>query len=113
MSDSNGVNRAVAKKHKAPVELLDEDYSMKVYDYKVYTKNTGATKTITLPPVAEAAYLGPYVIYLRSQTAAYKAIVEDNNGDAGLSDFDLDADDDYAVIWSDGEKWFVLKDGYT
>ena len=120
MSGSWGHSRAVAKKHKVKVELNSTgelaagSYSMKVYDFSVYlTIGVAFNYTITLPPVVEASFLGPYVVYLRDRNTSYEVVVEDNNGDAGLSNITLDADAEHVVLVSDGERWFELVTGYS
>lgn len=120
MSDAWGHSRSVAKKHKVKVELdttgesADGSYDMKVYDFSVYlTIAVAFDYVITLPPVVEASFLGPYVIYLRDRNTSYEVVIKDNNDDASLGNITLDADDEHVVLVSDGEQWFELVTGYS
>ena len=74
------------------------------------TANTASDDwTLTLPSVAEAAGL---LFSIVSTIANAKTVtVADAGDDADFSNLTLDTDDDYAVLWSDGLRWYVLTDG--
>ena len=66
--------------------------------------------TLTLPSVAEAAgrIISIYVTIADAQTVT----VEDKNNDTvGWTDLDMDADGDYALLYSDGVHWCIICNG--
>jgi len=89
-----------------------QTYDMKSTDHIVIVNSghTSNTMTLTLPPVQECAG-GLYYIGAPLGDTGNTTTVEDNNGDAALSDLTMDADDDHILLFSTGHRWLVVTQG--
>ena len=74
------------------------------------TANTATDSySLTLPNVSEAAGM---LINFRATIANSKVVtVQDNDESLEWSDLTLDTDEDYTLLYSDGERWHTLVDG--
>ena len=90
------------------VESVDTAVALGVNDQRVRVYATTASFNITLPPVGEAKGKIYSIVNRDTGTATYAATIIDQ-GDAEVAvSIALDADDDYAVLYSDGISWFTL-----
>lgn len=87
------------------VAFVTDDYSMKVYDYVVRVDSTEGALNITLPSVAEAAGR-IYSIFF--ETDGGDVTIQDQDESQDWSDITLTAEDDCALLYSDGMKWWTL-----
>ena len=74
------------------------------------TVNTAnGSYALTLPNVSEAA--GMIVCVCATVANAKTLTVQDNDESLEWSDLVLDVDEDYALLYSDGERWHTLVNG--
>lgn len=90
------------------VSYLSEATSLTIRQQVVrVTANTASGDwTLTLPSVSEASGLKFSIVSIIAN--AKTVIVADAGDDKDFSNLTLDTDDDHAVLWSDGLRWFVL-----
>ncbi len=77
------------------------------------TANTAnGSLVLTLPDVGTAAGLW---YYIRATIANSKTVtVEDNGGDAGLTDIVLDGDTEFVLLYCSGKEWIAAETvGYS
>ncbi len=80
-------------------------YSMKTYDFTVKVDGTSVAPTIKLPPVSEAR--GKiYTIWCIESTN--DPVLTDNGDEALWGDLTFTDANDYAIVFSNGERWFIL-----
>lgn len=90
------------------VVTVTADYSMKTYDFTVKVSGASVATAILLPPVSEAR--GKiYTIWCIDST---NDPTLDDNGDEALfgggSPLTFTDANDYAILFSNGERWFIL-----
>ena len=95
-------HQSVVDKYVNPIT----DYQMTTRDYVTRVVVSAAT-VITLPPVAESSGR-LYSIFARTATSVNTVTIQDKGDSEAWTDIVLAADDDYAVIYSDGMKWYTL-----
>ena len=76
---------------------------------KATLTDTTGNYAITLPPVLEAAVR---IVTIRvSITGTHTLTIQDQNDSVGWTDISLSTDGNYRVLYSDGEKWYVIASG--
>ena len=95
-------HQSVVDKYVNPIT----DYQMTTRDYVTRVVASAAT-VITLPPVAEASGR-LYSILARTATSANTVTIQDKGDSESWTDIVLVTDDNYAVMYSDGMKWYAL-----
>jgi hypothetical protein len=87
-------------------------YSLSALEQTVQCIATAGALTLTLPNVTEM--MGKFVaIHCKDLTAPSTVVVQDNDESLGWSDMTLTADNDCALLYSDGLKWWKVVDVTT
>lgn len=83
------------------ITASDSPYQMKHYETSIVVDS--GVVTVVLPPVAEAM---DQTIDISAPAGVTDTVtVTDHNDDTALTDISLDADDDFALLRSNGETW--------
>lgn len=109
----NDVEACVAESNKhifwTTVATTNITKQLKVHETSLIVDTSAAAGTVYLPHVAECAGL-TYTILLR--TAGNNLVIKDTPAAAAeaenWSSITLNANDEYAVLRSDGQKWAVV-----
>ena len=103
----------VAAGNKANVVYLNNtaangaDRYLKPYETLVFVDNESSyTQQIYLPPVSES--MGVTITIITVDTGGHTTISDRNDSGADWSDLTTDADNEYAVLFNDGQGWKVL-----
>jgi len=91
-------------------EFVTTTLVMDVYDQVVECDSTGGAFTVTLPNVAEAKGK-MYSISLIVDNG--DVTIQDNDESRDWADLVMTAANDYALVYSDGRKWFTLDSQLT
>jgi len=88
-------------------------YQMKPSDQNIiaYSDQADDAAILTLPSLAEAAGKFYYVCAPTGATAGDISLYEKETGAEFATNGDMDADDDYILLYSDGRKWRTIIDG--
>ena len=104
--DLEGLPRHIVLAAAAPT------YQMKLSDRVLIADTTGAggdaAAIVTLPSVAEAAGQLFYIMAPEGASAYHLSVYEKETG-AEYTDGDMDADDDYLILFCTGTGWLTVK----
>jgi len=83
------------------------DRQLKPYETLVFVTSGGSyTQQIYLPPVSES--VGVTITIITPDTGGHTTISDLNDSGADWTDLVTDADNEYAVLFNDGQGWKVL-----
>jgi hypothetical protein len=87
------------------VAFVTGAYPMSIRDYVVRADSTDGAFSLTLPPVTEA--MGRiYAIHL--SVWGGDVTIQDHDDSEDWTDMIMGVDNDGAVLYSDGRKWWIL-----
>lgn len=95
------------------IDATNTSYQMKPYEQNIraITALSDAAAIIILPSVGEAAGKFYYICAPTGAAAGDISVYEHETGAELATYGDLDADDDYVILFSDGVVWRVAVDG--
>ena len=77
------------------------------YETLIFVNNSASwTQQLYLPPVSES--VGVIITIITPDTGGHTTISDRNDSGADWTDLVTDADNEYAVLYNDGQGWKVL-----